>query len=514
MILILVVGFVAAPRLHAIPSNSFRDGLVALEQNRLRAALRLLSAAESEAPQDARVRNFRGIVLQRLGQVRKAAAEYEQAIRLDPRWVDPYRNWGYLEWTTGSLPDASRLLSEALKIAPDDAYARYYLGRVLLQQKNYRPAFQELEASKVPWPAEPDFLLEAAEGALALRRADQARHFLDRTQGLSLRPAQSVRLGTLLFAANENDRAFAIFSRLYKVSPDARWARFDLALAAERSGQPRESIALARPLAERAHDPDAWSLLGIAYANLKQPEQAISAFRESAKLDPKQESHWLDLTRALMATGDLAQAIAAARKGLNYCPLSYALHLRVGAIELASGHYSQAEAAFRQLIAQGDPLPISSVGLAQVLLRTGRAQEAAEQLRLAEKRIGPNFLLYYFCGIALSRSGHPEEARQQLLEANRVAPDSAEALRWLGAVEMRSNHLPEAIQHLRESLRLAPNNLETRQLLARAYVLAHDPAAAREYARRAESPPLPAPAADQGSDYFVPEWQMPPHTGH
>ena len=72
-------------------------------------------------------------------------------------------------------------------------------------------------------------------------------------------------------------------------------------------------------------------------------------------------------------------------------PNSYALHLRLGAANMAAGHYAEAETAFRDLVTAGDPLPTSYIGLAQVLLRTGRAEESVAELTAARQKLGANF---------------------------------------------------------------------------------------------------------------------------
>ena len=111
-----------------------------------------------------------------------------------------------------------------------------------------------------------------------------------------------------------------------------------------------------------------------------------------------------------MSLGRPAEALSAAQKGLAVAPTSYALHLRLGAVNLSAGHYDEAEKVFRQLVNAGDPLPLSYVGLAQVLLRTGRAEEAAGELLAAQQKIGNSFLLSYFRALALDREGKPGEA--------------------------------------------------------------------------------------------------------
>src|SRR5216684_781722 len=187
--------------------ESFKEGLIALKENRLEAALVKLTAAEREDPNDPRIHNFRGIVLARLGQSKEAGAEYQEAIRLDSHMEDAYRNLGYIEWTEHNLEPAREALVHAVELSPKDSFAHYYLGRVQLDQQFYAQAFRELGLSDVPWPAQPDFLIEAAEGYLALGRQEDSRKTLRQLASLQLLDAQAARAASLLLAVHENDSA-------------------------------------------------------------------------------------------------------------------------------------------------------------------------------------------------------------------------------------------------------------------------------------------------------------------
>src|SRR5262249_60674681 len=111
---------------------------------------------------DARIRNFRGVTLAGLGRSDEAAQEYHEAVRLDSRMEDAYRNLGLLEWSEHRLDQAGEDLRHALALAPEDSFAHYYLGRVLLDAKSYAAALSELNLSSVPWPENADFLIQVA----------------------------------------------------------------------------------------------------------------------------------------------------------------------------------------------------------------------------------------------------------------------------------------------------------------------------------------------------------------
>ena len=94
---LLAVGFSSAPVSHCKSTNhqqdspdhgsiargeSFKKGLAALQADRPEAALVELTAAEREDPHDARIHNFRGIVLARLRQNGEAVGEQMKKLGL------------------------------------------------------------------------------------------------------------------------------------------------------------------------------------------------------------------------------------------------------------------------------------------------------------------------------------------------------------------------------------------------------------------------------------------------
>jgi len=209
-----------------------------------------------------------------------------------------------------------------------------------------------------------------------------------------------------------------------------------------------------------------------------------------------------------MELSRFAEAISAVQDGLRATPKSYALHLRLGAADLAAGHYQEAETVFRDLVVAGDPLPTSYIGLAQVLLRMGRAEEAASELSAAEQKLGAMFLLSYFRGLSLDRAGKRGEAIPAFQEAIRLNPGSAEAHLEMGKTELSVGRVKDAITELEEALHLSPGNVQARRLLSQAYRRAGDAERAARYAETSAEAP-PATEGDLLGDFVLPDWQMP-----
>jgi Flp pilus assembly protein TadD len=497
-------------------NQSFQRGLMALKDNRLEEALEALTKAEREHPEDPRVRNFRGIVLARLGQTTEARAEYQEAIRCNPRMEDVYRNLGFLEWKEHRLSEAREALDHALKLSPSDSFAHHYLGRVQLDAQLYDEAFRELTLSDVPWPAESSFLMQVATGYLALGNQEDARKALRQLNVRSLGGDESAQAASLFLAAGENGQAIELLREWSGRSAGSSWARLDLGLAYLLSGRYEEAIEQSHSYLDllQAKNPKsdqlapAWSLIGIAHARLGHNDQAVDALRLAARAEPHDEEAWLNLTRELMETSGFADAISAVQEGIASLPKSYALQLRLGAANLAAGHYAAAEDVFRTLMAEGDPLPTSYVGLAQVLLRRGRADEAASELAAARRKIGPNFLLSYFLGLSLDRAGKPTDGLTAFQEAVLLNPKIAEAHLEVGKTELTLGHASDAVVELRETLRLSPNNLQAQRLLAQARRRATDPKAGVD---EASAPPeVQSRGTDELiGDFLLPKWQVP-----
>jgi tetratricopeptide (TPR) repeat protein len=500
------------------PGDAFQRGLAALRENRLEDALIELSTAEREHPDDARVRNFRGILLARMGKNIEAASEYQEANRLDPLLEDAYRNLGFLRWTEHQLELARATLERAVKLSPGDDFAHYYLGRVELEAGRYDPAFHELELSHQPMPADPGFLIQATTGYVALGRLDNARKFLAQLTSGSMSDAQSIQVASLLLSIHENDRAISLVQKVTSAnSTRASWAQFDMALVYLLAGDAEKALVQAHvywdslPQGSEKSTPyaEGWSLIGIACARLNQGERSVNAFRQAGIAAPGEEQYWLNLTRELMELNRFPDAITAVQSGLAANPKSYALHLRLGAAYMAAGRYPDAESVFRDLVAAGDPLPTGYIGLAQVLLRTGRAEEAATELGDAEKKLGPQFLISYFRGLALDRAGKPSEALAAFREAVQLNPNSAEAHLNLGKMELAQGHVNEAIAELQQTVQLNPGDKQATRLLSQAYHRAGDAKNAAKFAEVSRDA-TPAPSDALIGDFIVPQWQAPP----
>jgi tetratricopeptide (TPR) repeat protein len=499
-----------AKHLAAGQDQSYQQGLLALRDGHLELAVEYLAKAETQRPSDPAVRNFRGVALAQAGRYPEAEAEYREAIHIDPNFEAAYRNLGFLAWNTRQWDTAMDALQKALALAPDDGFARYYLGRIKLDTGAYSEGFAELERSGMRVAEDPAYLSSAAAGYVALGRQAEARTVIDRLADQPLNEAERVHLASLMLSVHENDPAIHLLRTMLQAHPQtsASLLQFDLSLALLLSGNDRESAKEAEGLMH----PDgnfvaaqACTVAGIAKARSGDGAGAITAFRKAVQFDPDSEESWLNLTRELMEQNQYSEAIAATEQAVTAHPRSYALQLRLGSANLSAARYAEAERIFRGLVDAGDPLPTSSIGLAQVLLRTSRADEAVAVLAAARQRLGDSFLLSYFAGLALDRTGKRAEAATAFADAVKQNPENAEARFGLGKTELAQGHLPAAIEALEAAKRLNPGDVQTERLLDQALRRAGGaPPLAQDQGKQTLTP---AATPDLVGDFSLPPWK-------
>ena len=406
---------------------------------------------------------------------------------------DPLRR-GLAALRDNHVQEAIDAFTSAERAHPEDARVHNFMGLALMAAGNTNAAAAEyLRATELNNQLE-DAYRNLGYLEWSTHEHAAARSHLERA--LQLAPNDKFALYYLArveMEDHETARAVARFATLGD--------KFDLALAYLYAGRYQDSAEVARSLPLSA---DVSTLLGVAEAKLGNEKPAAAALQKAAEINPEHEELWLNFSCELMGASHYREALAAVQAGLGANPKSYALHLRLGAVDLALGDYSQAENIFRNLLQAGDPLPMSAAGLAQVLLRTGRAEEAANLLSVSERRLGAQFLILYYEGLALDRSGDRKSALETFRRAVQANPESAEAHFGVGRVVLALGQSQEAAGEFETVLRLQPDNVAARRLLRLAYARAGD--------KNVTLPPVSQDETTPPSlvgDFILPDWRPP-----
>ncbi len=218
-------------------------------------------AALRIAPEYADAHCGLGTVLRQEGQLQKAAAHLEQAIRLDSRLADAHLGLGLFFEQEGDLTRARASYENALGTRPGFARALNNLGGVLQKQGDLSAAEATYQRALA---VQPDLAEAHANlGTLLARRGELVEATRHLEEAIRLQPSLAKAhsdLGTLLGRQGNVPRARALLEEAIRLEPDLAEAHNNLGLLLVEEGELREASAhfeqalRARPDYTRARD--------------------------------------------------------------------------------------------------------------------------------------------------------------------------------------------------------------------------------------------------------------------
>ena len=103
------------------------------------------SKSASELRKEANVYFEQGAKLQEMGNYKKAAQKYEQAIKVDRKYAEAWSNLGYTLRKRGKFDRAVTAYKKAIKLNPNLAEAHEYLGEAYAEMGKFDLAENELK---------------------------------------------------------------------------------------------------------------------------------------------------------------------------------------------------------------------------------------------------------------------------------------------------------------------------------------------------------------------------------
>jgi len=232
-----------------------RDGRLSEACERYREAVRL-------APGYAKAHLNLGIGLEALGDAAGAIASHQAALAADPAEPFASYNLGRLRYLRGELPEAERLLRQALRSRPEFPEARVVLASVLQATGKHAPALAELEEALRLRPGE----LAALRPQLAELRA---------------------QLSDAHLARGDLTGALAHLEALLALRPDWADALFNYGCVLRRLVRTNDAEAAFRRAigANAAHGP-AYRMLGSVLRDQGRSDEALEVYRAGRERCP------------------------------------------------------------------------------------------------------------------------------------------------------------------------------------------------------------------------------------
>ena len=470
-----------------------------------------LAAVDQAGPRDAAYgARVRALALAAQGKSDEAQALLEQRVAADPRDARAWTALGRLRLAAGEMGGAADAAATAARLAPGEPAALTLQGEAvrarfgpvaalpwfdaaLARDAYHYPALIEqaatlgeigrnvdaLAATRAALRARPGSAPALYIQAVIAARAGQpelARRVLAAAGGgLDAVPGALLLGGALDAATGRHEEAVTRWRRLVAIQPMNVTARRLLASGLLRSGDPRGSLDVLRPLALRG-DADAYALTLSARAWEALGERGMAA----ALLD--RVSAGARGGAGLFATDEALPALVAGKATAPGDP-TYALGLIRGL--MTAGDRAGALQQARALAAAAPRDPAALVALGDTLAAAGRAEEGAVAFaRAADLQFDEPSALRLID--ALGRAGKPGDAAATLALYLGQNPQSLVGQRLLGRWQVQSGRWAAAIETL-EGVRRRVGNRDAGLLadLAMAYAGDGEGAVARRYGRAA-----------------------------
>ena len=452
-------------------------------------AARAVAVAEDLAkrqPKNPGLANLLGSALVAKGDVESARKAFEQAIKLDPAFVEPQINLARLDIDQKALDAAQKRLSAVLAKDEKSIDAAMEIARLYSARGRVDEALRWLQRADDNSGQKLQPALQLVEFHLAHSRPDLAREALKRLQNrapdalvvvlaqarvqlaagdttaakttltrattvAAFDPAALVQIANLqLRAGNLPGAAHALDKALTERADHlaARALRADVYLL---QGEPAKAEQLARSIL--ASDPKnglGHGLIGDVARSRNQMPAAIEAYRRAHQLD-QSSSSLLRLFGALEASQGPA-AVALAEQWLRNKPGDLRVWRALADSRARAGNLEAARTAYESVVklSPDDADALNNLANVMIDLRDPGALKVAERA-LARKPDTPAII--GTVGWAAFHANQPERALQLLRDARLRDPKNLTTRYFLGAVLAQQGRKTEARDELEGALR-------------------------------------------------------------
>ena len=405
-------------------------------------------------PNDSRALVNLGAVRMHSGDAKEAEAAFRKAVSLDPSSADPHLAFANFLWSAGRPGEAEAEIKQALALQPRNLLGNHMLGTILMATNRWQEAEQPLkviaEASGTPAAR-----LRLAEYYVRVRRRDDASKLLAQLAGEQATfSAAEAMLAALDYDAGRlaeaHNRLDNLLGRLPKdvraLVMKAHWLRNEKKLD--------EALQRAKAAVEAdSQSVQAQFALATVHDQRHERQDAIKAYSETLRLNPRAAAAQLALSRLSLVTGDSDAAVHHAEEARQIQPANPAARLALA----------------RSLVARAE---------------LGRAQTEIEALL----RDQPNSAaVHALNGSFEAMRNNPVIARASFNRALELMPDNFEALGGLVGLELRAKQFDAAVQRVDAALTKHPNRSDVLALAAEAYFQAGQSERAEQALKRAVS---------------------------
>jgi tetratricopeptide (TPR) repeat protein len=187
---------------------------------------------------------LRGLAYARKSQNELAKADYDEAIRLDPKNSEPYNALAHLYDLQGDVDRALGLYDQAIRLTPQSAIYFSNRGVLFAEKGDFEHGLADLDHALELDPTNSVLFFNRADALLDKGDLDRALADLDRALKFDSKSAGAFEgRGRIWRAKSEFDRAIAEYTKAIEIDPTETTAYAERGMAYESKGNYREARA-------------------------------------------------------------------------------------------------------------------------------------------------------------------------------------------------------------------------------------------------------------------------------
>lgn len=367
----------------------------------------------------------------RMGDGESALREYREGMSKEPKKKTDYQK-RIIEvlMRQNKRAEAAEVNSQILKDNPNDTDSRGLAATLLLDRGDINKALSELQSVVTHAPDNAVARYNLGRAYAARLEWEQARQTFQKA--IELRPdyiLARLALAQLQVARGEFDAALKSAEQVQQIdrgNSNALLIKSAALLGAKRYGESR--TLLDSMLKQSPNSPDVFFQMGVVNLEESKYKEAESAFRRAYELNPTNPRGLMGVVETYMAQNRSEQAMQLLQSESQKAPNRLDLLLATGNVAVRSGKYD---------VAVGD------------------FQKVLESLEKSSKQRGD---LYLRIGETYRRKGDYASAITYLQKAREVLPENPIVLSTLGLVLDAGGRRTEAMQVYDAILKIEPNN--------------------------------------------------------
>lgn len=403
---------------------------------------------------------------------KEAEDAFLRAVAIDTRSVAAHLALSNYYWATGRPEETDRWLRRAVELDPSNVEANRAIA-VFYMVSNRAPDAERHLKAIADTSSDPAARLALADYYLATNRAEEAVALLggvDVKNKVAFSGARS-RLASLEYARGNRDRAHQMLDETLQAdasNSEILNLKSQLLLDENRVDEALRTATAA--VAAARHSPANQYTLGLVHVARNELNEAIAAFGEVARLNPRAISAQLQLARAHLLRGGTQAALQFAEEAVRLQPRNAVARLILARTLMADRKLDRAKEILRAVTTE---YPQWAPALAQLgtLHLIDRQTAAAEQAYAEALRIQPDLLEGVAGLVAIDVSAkRPDSARARVEQQLTQRPRDIGMLLLGARTYAATGDRMRTEQMLRRALDVDPSVLQAYTLLAELYI--------------------------------------------